>query len=92
MSQSKKSPITKTRRGRGVRSLGSSLPNGSAPLPGQPVVRPNGVVERTTWRASPRRTLRAGDVIRVSRGPYWQARGQIVEEFLSVRKEIPERE
>ena len=66
----------KTRHERGVRSRGSSCPTGSAPLPGQPVVRPNGVVERTTWRASPRRTLRAGDEIKVHGGPYWEGRAE----------------
>lgn len=72
MSKSKKSPITKTRRGRGVRSRGLAIPNGSAP----PVTRPNGVVERTVWRASPRQTLRAGDEIKVHGGPYWVGRAE----------------
>jgi hypothetical protein len=76
MSKSKKSPTTKTRRGRGVRSRDSSFTRGSAPPSGQPVVRPNGVVEVPTWRASPRRTLRAGDTIKVGRGPYWQGRAE----------------
>ena len=76
MAKSKKSSTTKTRRGRGVCSRGSSIARGSAPPSGQPVVRPNGVVERTVWRASPRRTLRAGDEIKVSGGPYWESRAE----------------
>jgi hypothetical protein len=74
MTKSKTSSTTKTRRGRGVRSRGSSVTRGAAPRSGQPVVRPNGTVERTTWRASPRRTLRAGDEIRVGGGPFWEGR------------------
>jgi hypothetical protein len=76
MPKSKKSPTTKTRLGRGVCSSGSSIPRGSAPPSGQPVVRPNGVIERTTWRASLRRTLRAGDEIKVHGGPYWEGRAE----------------
>ncbi len=87
MPKSKTSSTTKTRRGRGVRSLGSSS-RGSAPLPGLPVVRQNGVVETTTYRISPRRTLRAGDVIRVSGGPYWQGRA---EDGTPVRHRMAER-
>lgn len=71
-----KTPSSKTRRGRGVRSRVSSLPHGSAPLPGQHVVRPNGVLEMTTYRISPRRMLRSGDVIRVRKGPYWSGRAE----------------
>lgn len=88
MSKSKTSSTTKTRRGRGVRSRGSSLPNGSAPPSGQPVVRANGVVEAATYRISPRRTLRTGDEIRVSGGPYWMGRA---EDGTPVRHRMAER-
>lgn len=88
MSKSRKSPITKTRRGRGVRSRGPSIARGSAPPSGQPVVRPNGVVERTTWRASPRQTLRAGDEVIVHGGPYWEGRD---EDGTPVRHRMAER-
>jgi len=76
MAHSKKSPITKTRRRRSTRGRSSAPARGAAPPSGQPVVRPNGVVEVATWRASPRRTLRAGDTIEVSKGPYWQGRAE----------------
>ena len=66
----------KTRHERGVRSRGSSCPTGSAPLPGQPVVRPNGVVETTSYRISPRRTLQTGDTVRLKKGPYWMGRAE----------------
>ena len=88
MPRSKTSSTSRTRRGRGVRGPVSAFRCGSAPLPGPSVVRPNGVVATTTWRISPRRTLRAGDKIRVSAGPFWQGRG---EDGTPLRHRIAER-